>query len=263
MPIDPDRRLDFAVDLARRAGELGMTHFRALDTLSIESKGHQDLVSNADRELELFVRAGIREAFPQDGIVGEEHGDVAGTSGQTWVIDPIDGTANFVRGIPAWCVAIACTDKDGVNIGVICEPSSGETFYGRRGGGAFVNGRPIKVSAAKSLSEGAVGTGFSNRREVKKIVGLIDDLFSEGGVFYRNASGALMLAYVAAGRLLGYAEEHMNSWDCLAGMLLIEEAGGKVMPPDPATMVKDGTQVVAGGPGIYDRLEALAKKAFE
>jgi myo-inositol-1(or 4)-monophosphatase len=259
---DIDTRLEFAVDLARQAGELGSRHFREIEKLTIESKGHQDLVSNADREVEFFIRAALRREFPDDAIVGEEHEAEVGTSGHVWVIDPIDGTANFVRGIPAWCVVIACARNGVAEIGVINEPSTGEVFHARRGGGAFLNGRPIRANTAASLAEGSVGTGFSNRAEQKNIVTLIQLLLDEGGVFFRNASGALMLAYVAAGRLLAYCEEHMNSWDCLAGLLLVEEAGGRIVSPDPETAVEEGTVVIAGGAGVFDKVKALCDSSF-
>jgi myo-inositol-1(or 4)-monophosphatase len=260
---DLDDRMHFAIDLARRAGELGLKYFRDLDNLTVESKGHQDLVSEGDREVELFIRAAIAEAYPQDGIVGEEHAAVAGTTGHVWVIDPIDGTANFVRGIPAWCVVIACARNGETIVGVIHEPSTDETFYARRGGGAFLNGKPIKASNAASLSEGAVGTGLSNRASTTNVVVLIGLIMAEGGVFYRNASGALMLAYAASGRLLGYAEEHMNAWDCLAGMLLVEEAGGTTLKADPETVIDQGTRVITGGRHIFPKLQALCAEAFE
>ncbi len=262
MDNDLEARRDFACDIAKSAGDLGLRFFRELDKLTVESKGHQDVVSEADREVELLVRREILERFPEDGIVGEEHAPTPGTSGFVWVIDPIDGTANFVSGIPAWCVAIACA-KDGVAVvGVIHEPSTGETFAAHKGGGAFLNGKPIRASSATSLSQGAVGTGVSNRREMRIIIDVIGRLFEQGGMFYRNASGALMLAYVAAGRLLGYVEEHMNAWDCVAGMLLIEEAGGKVVAPDPATVLSEGTVVVAAGPHLFDQVHGLCKDAF-
>jgi len=257
-----DRRLAIVTDIARRAGELGMSYFRDIGALTIESKGHQDLVSNADRDVESFVRAELAKAFPGDGIVGEEHAPTPGTSGFVWVIDPIDGTANFVRGIPAWTVVIAGARHGATEIGVIYEPATGEMFSARLGGGAFVNGKPIRVAAATSLSQGSVGTGFSNRREMGNIVPVIQSLFAEGGVFYRNASGALMLAYVAAGRLIGYVEEHMNAWDCLAGLLIVDEAGGRIHKPDPATVIGDGTLVLAACPGVYDRLAAISSAAF-
>ncbi|RLP28535.1 inositol monophosphatase family protein [Mesorhizobium sp. YM1C-6-2] len=255
-------RLTFARELAERAGKLGMEFFRKLDSLTIENKGHQDLVSEADREVELFVRREIAKTYPDDGVIGEEHAPTKGSTGYDWVIDPIDGTANFVRGIPAWCVVIACA-KDGVTVtGVIHEPSTGETFYGEKGGGAFLNGRPIKTTMSNSLGDGSLGIGFSNRRETTAVPALIKDLLARGGVFYRNASGALMLAYVASGRLLGYIENHMNAWDCIAGILLVEEAGGRVITPDPATVLERGTVVVVGGAEIFDDIFALCAETF-
>jgi myo-inositol-1(or 4)-monophosphatase len=262
MTSDLEARRDFACDVARKAGHLGLRFFGELDKLTVESKGHQDLVSEADREVELLVRREILGRFPDDGIIGEEHAPTPGASGFIWVIDPIDGTANFVAGIPAWCVAIACV-KDGVAVvGVIHEPSTGETFAAHKGGGAFLNGKPMRTSQATDLAQGAVGTGVSNRREMRVIVGVIESLFQQGGMFYRNASGALMLAYVAAGRLLGYVEEHMNAWDCVAGMLLIEEAGGRVVPPNPETVLSQGTVVVAAGPHVFDKVYALCRDSF-
>lgn len=262
--MDPDieQRIEFAIDLACRAGDLALSFFSVLDDLKIESKGHQDLVSNADREVELFIRAALKKAYPDDGIVGEEHELVEGCSRHIWVIDPIDGTANFVRGIPSWCVVIALMTSGIVTAGVIHDPLNRETFSAGRGGGAFLNGKPIRATAATSLAEGSVGTGFSNRVEARNMAILIDYLLREGGVFFRNASGALMLAYVAAGRLLGYCEEHMNAWDCLAGMLLVEEAGGTVLEPDPATVVSQGTMVIAGGKSVFGQLSSLCAHAF-
>lgn len=255
-------RLEFAIGIARKAGAFARAHFAAIDSLVIESKGHQDLVSNADKDTETLVRAAIETAFPDDGIVGEEHGRKHGTTGYDWVIDPIDGTSSFVNGIPQWCVAIACTKDGETVIGVIDEPSSGELFHAARDQGAFCNGRPLRASRARSLADGALGTGFSGRRPEENIVAVIDRLIAGGGVFFRNGSGALMLAYVAAGRLIGYLEEHMNSWDCIAGLLMVEEAGGRIVRPDPATVLEKGTVVIAGGPDIFDEIRGLADACF-
>lgn len=255
-------RLEFAVDLARRAGELGLGYFRELDKLTIESKGHQDLVSNGDREVELFVRAEIAKAYPEDGIVGEEHAPVEGTSGHVWVIDPIDGTANFVRGIPQWCVIIACMKDGAAHTGVVHEPVTGETFYARRGGGAFLNGRPIRVATTTSIGEGSIGTGFNNRTEAENIIPVVSAILRGGGMFFRNASGGLMLAYVAAGRLIGYTEEHMNAWDCVAAMLIIEEAGGVTQPFDRGDVITNGTVVIAGAPGVFDWIRDISLQAY-
>lgn len=258
-----DKRLQFAIDLARRAGDLGLTFFREIGSLMIESKGHQDLVTNGDREVELLIRAAIQAEFPRDGIVGEEYAATEGSSGYVWVIDPIDGTANFVAGIPAWCVVIACARNGVAEVGVVHEPSNDETFWARRGGGAFLNGKPIRTSATTSLTVGSVGVGFNNRTSALNAVTLIGLIIGEGGVFYRNASGALMLAYVAAGRLIAYCEEHMNAWDCLAAMLIVEEAGGIIEQPDPATVLERGTVVIAGGSDIFAEVRALCARSFD
>jgi len=255
-------RLEFAIALARSAGVRARTSFASIESLTIQSKGHQDLVSNADKETEAYVREEIAKAYPDDGIVGEEEARKPGTSGWDWVIDPIDGTANFVRGIPAWCVIIACTFEGRAMVGVISEPCTEETFWAERGRGAHLNGKPIQVSRSVSLSDGSVGASFNNRTNAMNVVPVIADLISQGGMFYRNASGGLMLAYVAAGRLIGYLEEHMNAWDCLAGLLMIEEAGGRIFEPDPETALSDGTIVIAGGPGVYDAILAIADARF-
>lgn len=260
---DVSTRLAFAIDLARRAGAHALAAFRQIDTLNIEKKGHQDLVSNADRETETLIRREIEKTYPQDGIVGEEHAERHGTSGHTWVIDPIDGTANFVTGIPAWCVIIACVDESGIELGVICEPSSGETFWASRGNGAFVNDKPMKVSSSTNLQEGSVGTGYAARENAETVTALIGDLIGQGGMFFRNASGGLMLAYTAAGRLIGYIEEEMNSWDCLAGMLMISEAGGEIEMPPVENLANSRMMVIAGGPSVYPALKALASRHFQ
>jgi myo-inositol-1(or 4)-monophosphatase len=255
-------RLEFAKSLALEAGAFAKSHFLAIDGLQIESKGHQDLVSNADKDTETLIRDAIEAHWPDDGIVGEEHGRKHGTSGYDWVIDPIDGTANFVRGIPQWCVVIACAKHGDTVVGVINEPVSGELFHAVKGGGAFCNDRPLRVFPGEGIGNGAIGTGFSGRVNVGNIVKLIDLIVNDGGVFFRNASGALSLAYAAAGRLLGYVEEHMNSWDCVAGLLMVEEAGGMIMKPDPQTVLEQGTIVLAGGPGVYPLIRQLAKDSY-
>jgi myo-inositol-1(or 4)-monophosphatase len=251
-------RRDFACNLAEAAGAKAMEYFRDLGSLSIESKGHQDMVSNADREVEQFIRGAIAERFADDGVLGEEFGGETGSSGFTWVIDPIDGTANFVSGIPAWTVVIACVEEGRTIAGVIHDPNVGETFSAARGGGAFLNGRPMRVAGGVTLKTGSVGAGFSNRVPGEEITRFITALVGQGGVFYRNASGAAMLAYVAAGRLIGYYEPHMNAWDCIAGLLMVEEAGGCVLPFDGKTMLAEGGVVLAASPDVFGDIEKLA-----
>lgn len=255
-------RLEFAVNLAHKAGELGLEYFRKLDTLTITQKGHQDLVSEADRNVETLIREELAKAYPDDGILGEEHGMEEGASGYTWVTDPIDGTANFVAGIPQWCVIIACVHQGQVIIGVIHDPVAGETFKAAAGQGAFLNDKPIKASDSESLSIGSVGVGFNGRTAITDAVNAVGALVSKGGVFFRNASGGLMLAYAASGRLIGYIESHMNAWDCLAGMLITREAGGVVMEQDINHALYHGARVVVGAPGVFADLKEIADSSF-
>ena len=255
-------RSDFANSLARKAGVFGARYFASISDLAIERKGAQDLVSNADRDVETFIRTALAQAFPQDGIVGEEYGNAPGTSGFTWVIDPIDGTANFVSGIPQWCTILACVRDDRTQIAAIYEPGADELYTAVRGRGALLNGKPIRVAATDGLNDGSLGVGMNGRTEVGAIVRFIGDLAMRGGIFFRNASGGLMLSYVAAGRLIGYAEPHMNAWDCLAGQLLIEEAGGCVETQSAQAMLERGGRVVASAPAIFDELVNMADRAF-
>ncbi len=257
-----DRRYDAAREIARKAGDEALRYFRVFDTLDIDRKGHQDLVSEGDRNVELLVRGLIETAFPQDAIVGEEHAPKPGTSGFTWVIDPIDGTANFVRGIPVWAVVIAVVEGAQTVIGVTHDPVHDEMSHARRGGGAFVNDRRIHVAQNASLSDGSVGVGFSGRTRGDEVLGLMRGLIERGGVFYRNASGAISLAFVAQGKLLGYAEAHMNAWDCMAGQLLVHEAGGLTEDQDARRMIADGGRVIVGAPEIFAELTEICERAF-
>ena len=256
------RRLELAKQLTKDAGAEALAYFRSVGDLIVEQKATQDLVSNADRDVEVFIRTALKNAFPDDGIVGEEHEEVKGSSGYTWVIDPIDGTANFLTSIPAWCVVLACVHNDSTIIGAIFVPDTNELFWGAKNAGAYLNDAPIKVSNTQGLDHGSTGVGMSGRTPPHQVVSFIDLLVREDGVFFRNASGALMLAFVAAGRLIGYAEPHMNAWDCLAGQLLIAEAGGKVEPQSADMMLKEGGRVVASGPGVFEKLVNMADQAF-
>jgi myo-inositol-1(or 4)-monophosphatase len=255
-------RLDFAKKLTKKAGEKALVYFQSIGDLVVQQKGAQDLVSNADLEVEVFIRKHIAESYPNDGIVGEEHANVEGTSGYTWVIDPIDGTANFLTAIPSWCVVLACVHDDQTKLGVVYEPSHNEMFWGAMGTGAFLNDKPMQVSPSTTLSVGSTGIGMNGRTAADLTVSYIKKLVDRGGVFYRNASGALMLSYVAAGRLIGYAEPHMNAWDCLAGQLLIAEAGGCVEHQSANDMLINGGRVVTSGPGVFEEMVKIANEAY-
>ena len=257
-----ERRHALGGEIVAVAAATALDRFRARETLEVETKGLQDWVSAADREVEREIRDALGAAFPDDGIVGEEHGNVAGTSGFVWVIDPIDGTTNFIAGNPGWCVVLAGVHAGRTVVAHLCDPLVGETFAARRGAGATLDGHPIRAAASDSLARGTLGVGHSTRVGADGTLALLEGLLRADGLFYRSGSGALDLARVAAGRLIGYVEAHMNAWDCLAALLLVEEAGGRVQPFDMERMLAGGGRVVAAAPGVHAALVALTDEAF-
>lgn len=258
-----DARYIIARRIAREAGNLARDYFRNWQTLAVDAKGHQDFVSEADKEVELAVRRMLAEACPEDAILGEEGAPTPGSSGYTWVIDPIDGTTNFINGIPQWCVILACVKDGEVVIGVIHDPMADEMHHAMKGGGAFCNDQPIRCTAKTSLRDGSLGVGFSGRREIEGIKRLVSLACDAGTVFWRNGSGGLSLAYVASGRILGYAEAHMNAWDFLAGYLLVHEAGGRMQKVDVTAALAEGGRVVGGGAAVFDAIKEMADRAFD
>lgn len=261
--MDPiEARLEFARDVVAIAAQTALELFQDRDKLDIEVKGLQDWVSNADKSVETLIRTALADAWPDDSIVGEEHGTVSGSSGFTWVIDPIDGTTNFVNGTPGWCVVLACVKDAQTVCSVICDPVSRETYSAQRGQGAWMNGNRLKVHAATALDAGTLGVGHSTRVPARQTLDLLAGLLERQGLFRRGGSGALDLAYVAAGRLIGYVEPHMNAWDCLASLLLIEEAGGCVEPFEMQDMLDRGGRVITACPGVHDEVLSLATSSY-
>ncbi len=260
--MTPEQRCRTATEICKTAGDLAKDFFNQQESLVVDRKGHQDFVSQADRDVETLIRKLLNEAFPDDAIVGEEHAPQPGTSGFTWVIDPIDGTTNFVNDIPAWTVVIAGVETGQTVVGLIHDPCHGETFAAVRGQGATLNGKPLVIDDDRTIAEGTVAVGFSGRTEHRSVSRLVTALVEEGGVFARIASGALSLAYVAANRFIGFSEQHMNAWDCLAGQLIVSEAGGVVEDQDADAMIADGGRVIVGAPAVFDRLLEISEDAF-
>ena len=245
-----DRRVA-AEHIACEAGALALAYFRDLPALAIETKGPQDVVSRADREVEDLIRERLLAQFPDDGILGEERGLTTGAAEHgIWVVDPIDGTASFVAAIPAWCISIAYVVDREIELGVVYDPCHDELFVAQHGAGATVNGQPISVGAAARLAEGVVGVGYSGRTAPAPVLDFMAPLLAAGGMYFRNGSGALMIAYVAAGRLIGYYEAHINSWDCLAGIALVREAGGWASDVLAGDGLMKGNHIVAAAPGV-------------
>lgn len=241
-----------ACAIAREAGDLARRLFETRDTGTYRLKGPQDLLTEADTAVERLVKDRIAEAFPGDTCVGEEGG--GDYSAQVWVIDPIDGTANFARGVPHFCVSIAFVCDGRPEIGAIAAPMYGELFAARRGAGATVNGKPLKVSATTDIREAMIEIGWSSRRPMAEHLALVQRITATGAGFRRGGSGALGLAYVAAGRSDGYAEIHMHPWDVLAGLVMVEEAGGWGLDFLAKDGLRQGNAVLMGTPALAPAL---------
>ena len=256
--ISLQRRFDFGSRLIAEAGALAMGYFARLDTLVVKSKGQQDMASEADVNTELLIRDRLKAEFPEDGFLGEEtgRGDLAGARG-IWVVDPIDGTQPFISGMSGWCVSIAFVAEGEIEMGFVASPARGEVFIGRRGHGATLNGRPIRVSGASKLNEGIVGVGYSPRVRPDDFLPMFGRLLHTGAMFYREGSGALTLCSVACGRLIGYVEPHINSWDCLGALAVIQGAGGQISDFLANDGLWNGNRLIAGPPALYPALEAV------
>ncbi len=250
-------RLAFAHEIAREAGALALAHYRRPATLAIESKGLQDVVTIADREVEALLIARIGDAFPGDVVLGEEGGYTGAPrrGAPLWVIDPIDGTANFARGIPLWCVSIGLVQDSVAVAGVIYNPVSDELHAGGAGAPATRNGAPIRVSNVDDPHRARVSLGFSYRRDPALHVAGIARLLAAGCEYSRLGSGALGMAYVADARFEGYFEPHINAWDVAAGIAIVQAAGGMVNDFFAGDGLDRGNVILAAAPGMREFLE--------
>lgn len=252
-------RLEVALDAARAAGKLALSLYSDVGKLQVDYKGPQDRVSEADRNAELLIRKLISESYPEDGILGEEFEfKHPKTNGGVWVIDPIDGTDCFLSGIPSWCVSIAFMHGGTTTIGVIFDPVHNDAYWAELGKGAFINDKPLKMQEINNADAGLIGIGHSLRIDRSKTLQALDRLMKVNGMFHRCGSGALSLAWVASGKLIGYFEPHMNSWDCLAGLLLVREAGGWTNDFLEGDGLHSGNMAIAAAPGMADILKEIS-----
>lgn len=257
--FDLDARFAFGTRLVEEAAALALGYFRRLGSLTIKSKGPQDMASEADLNTEILIKERLAQAFPEDAFLGEETGrseSVAGARG-IWVVDPIDGTQPFVSNMPNWCVSIAFVLDGRVELGFVAAPARSEIFIGRRGHGATLNGQPIHVRPGARITDGLTGLGHSARIPPAVFLPLLAAVLNKGGMFFRNGSGALMLCDVACGRLVGYVEQHINSWDCLAALAIIEAAGGVVSDFLADDGMWTGHPLAAGAPEVFPTLAEL------
>ena len=257
--------LDAAEDAARAGGEILESYWRSLPGGSIEEKKKNDFVTRADRESEEVVVARIRDRFPEDGFLGEEGGQRgAGGEARTWIVDPLDGTSNFIAGFPFWCVSVAAREKRQIVAGVVWDPLRREMYSAEKGAGAFRNGERISVSDRRGLNGAFLATGFPFRHKdrVDLYLSLFRELFLQARAIRRAGSAALDLANVASGVFDGFFEFRLSPWDIAAGALLIEEAGGRVSDFDGRDGFWERGNVVAGNPAIADEILRAASGLF-
>lgn len=254
-----ETRLAMAEQAARKAGRLLLDHYGRRARLVIEQKGLNDFVSIADREAEEAIATVLRPTFPEDGFLGEETGISGAEEAEcVWCVDPLDGTSNFLKGAPNWCVSIGLWSKGEPILGVIYDPIRDELFAGADGITPVLNGAPISMSVTDSIDRTSLGLGHNHRVQPAAFAADADRLFSAGGSFRQVGAGALMLAYVAAGRVDGYFERHMWAWDAVAGLALIKAAGGRfaTYPPRHVPLASGGL-VLASGSALYGCLADL------
>jgi myo-inositol-1(or 4)-monophosphatase len=263
MTMDMDamsERFALAKEIAVEAGAVALDYFNNREKLVIETKRDlQDVVSIADRDVETLISDKVRARYPDDGFLGEEYGLVKRSSPYTWVVDPIDGTSPFVNGMPNWCVSIAVLFDGEPVIGVISAPCFSEFYAAATGQGATLNGRRLSLDPTRNVRNAVTGLGANSHVAPAVFGKIVQELLEDGGNFIRNGSGALMMAYVAAGRLVGYYEPYMHAWDCMAGYCLVTEAGGWHQPfPVEGEALTRGAPVLAAGPGAIADLRKLA-----
>lgn len=254
--------LNIAVRAARRAGTIIVRSLPRLDTVTVDVKGRRDYVTTTDREAEAAIIETLLKAYPDHAIMAEESGN-SGSSDYVWIIDPLDGTTNYLHGFPQVAVSIALKVKDQVEQAVVYDPLRDELFTASRGGGAQINERRIRVSRCRALDHALLATGFPIRDEAR-----IDPFLKTLSVFLHRTDGvrragaaALDLAYVAAGRLDGYWEYGLKAWDIAAGALLVQEAGGMVGPIDPREDLLTRGNVLAATPKILDEMRRILAAA--
>lgn len=252
--------LNIAVKAARRAATVINRASTQLDLLTVQSKSPNDFVTEVDRAAEQAIIEVLRDAFPGHGILAEESGESGPLNGQesefNWIIDPLDGTTNFIHGFPQYAISIAQTKNGALEHAVVYDPCTNELFTASRGSGAFLNDRRIRVSRRTRLNDSLIGTGFPFRQfdNVDAYLAMFKELTQKTAGIRRPGAASLDLAYVACGRLDGFWEMGLSPWDTAAGVLLIQEAGGLVSDLSGEADFMATGNVVAGTPKIFGQL---------
>ena len=250
--------LNIAVRAARRAGEVIIRSLNRLESLTVTAKGRNDFVTEVDHAAEAEIIAVIRRHYPQHAFLAEESGS-SGEHETVWIIDPLDGTTNFLHGFPVFAVSIACQMKGRLEHAVIYDPMRGELFTASRGAGAHLENHRMRVSKARGIDGSLIATGFpyrANTRYLDSYMSMLRAVTEQAAGVRRPGSAALDLAYVAAGRVDGFWEIGLAPWDTAAGTLLIQEAGGRIGTLSGGEY-KQGGHIVAGTPRVYTALLEL------
>ena len=254
-------RLEQAVAIAREVGALQRDRFHEPRTIETKSSAI-DLVTDVDRASDQLILERVSDRFPQDGILTEETGNARdGTSGYRWIVDPLDGTTNYAHSFPHFSVSIGIERAGERCVGAIYDPIRDELFAAELGSGATLNGEPMKVSTTDSLTQSLLGTGFSYDVHTSEIPNMVyfERFIRLSRAVRRAGSAALDLAYVACGRFDGFWEMHLHAWDVAAGLLLIEEAGGRISDFDGSPAPSSGERLVASNGLLHAALlEVLA-----
>jgi myo-inositol-1(or 4)-monophosphatase len=251
--------LNIAIRAARRAGELMIRHLNQVETLQITEKGRNEFVTQVDRIAESAIIEVILDHYPEHAILAEESGS-QGENDYEWIIDPLDGTTNYIHGFPVFSVSIAVAQRGELQHGVVYDPLRQEIFSASRGEGAQLDGRKIRVSKRTSLQQALIGTGFPYRKNLQHLdryLGMLRVVMLETSGIRRPGSAALDLCYVAAGRVDAFWELGLSKWDIAAGALIIREAGGRISDFRGSDQYLATGNVVAGNPKTYAALSKL------
>ena len=250
--------LNTAIKAARRGGDLAARQLNRIGEVKVESKGVNDFVTRVDRSAEEKIIETIREYYPDHAFLAEESG-IRGESDHVWIIDPLDGTTNFIHGVPIFGVSIALRIKGRIELGVVYDPNRQEMFTAMRGRGAQVDGHKMRVSGRRSLDGALIGTGFPYRSKdkVEAYTRMLIDVLSETAGVRRPGAASIDLAWLAAGRYDGFWEFGLNEWDIAAGSLLVREAGGLVSELEGDGDYLQSGNIIAGTPKVHDSLRKL------
>ncbi|HPD82433.1 MAG: inositol monophosphatase family protein [Alphaproteobacteria bacterium] len=250
------------VRAAEKAGRNLTRDFGEVENLQVSRKGPADFVTAADKRAEEIIFEELKKARPDYSFLMEESGEVKGNDGENrWIIDPLDGTHNFMHGLPHWCVSIALESKGRIEAGVIYDPIKEEVFRAERSGGAFVNGTRMRVSGRNQLESATIGFGsaYLDKAKQAKFMAELNAVSSVAPMVRRFGAAALDLSYVAAGRLDGFWERGLKPWDAAAGVLMVKESGGFVSSIDNEDNVVYSQNLVSGNQSVYSDLRKILK----